>query len=169
MAIESQVFTDDRGIFLETYKRSDFESRGIEGAFVQDNHSRSRKGVVRGLHYQVGEKVQGKLVGVLSGSVWDVAVDLRRSSPTFGQWKSVVLSATEKNLLWIPGGFAHGFLCLSEQADVSYKLTAEYSAEEERGIRWDDSFLSITWPHSDVTVSQRDAALPLWDAADLLP
>lgn len=169
VAIEARVFSDDRGFFMESYKKSEFESHGIVQDFVQDNHSRSTQGVLRGLHYQLGQNVQGKLVSVLSGSIWDVAVDLRQSSPTFGKWAGVVLSASKRNALWIPEGFAHGFLCLSEDVDIFYKITGEFCAEEERGVRWDDPFLAIDWPHRDVSVSPRDAALPLWDAVDFFP
>ena len=169
IAVQAQVFPDDRGFFLESYKRSEFVSNGIAAEFVQDNHSQSSKGVLRGLHYQMPPYAQGKLVSVLAGAIWDVAVDLRRSSPTFGKWTGVELSAAKKNALWIPVGFAHGFLCLSETVDVFYKTTAEYCGEAERGIRWDDPDLQINWPERDISVSDRDASLPAWRGADVFP
>jgi dTDP-4-dehydrorhamnose 3,5-epimerase len=169
IAVQAKVFPDERGFFLESFKKSEFVANGIAVEFVQDNHSRSHKGVLRGLHYQLPPHAQGKLVSVLAGAIWDVAVDLRKSSPTFGEWTAIELSSAKKNALWIPAGFAHGFLCLSETADVFYKTTSEYCGEAERGIRWDDSELSISWPRRDVSVSERDAALPAWREADVFP
>ncbi|MBT3296629.1 MAG: dTDP-4-dehydrorhamnose 3,5-epimerase [Verrucomicrobia bacterium] len=169
IAVQARVFPDSRGFFLESYKKSEFERGGISEDFVQDNHSGSRKGVLRGLHYQLDPHAQGKLVSVLAGTIWDVAVDLRQSSKTFGKWAGVELSAAKKNALWIPAGFAHGFVCLSESADVFYKTTAEYCGPAERGIRWDDPHLAIDWPSGAVSVSERDAALPHWEAAALFP
>ena len=169
IAVQAQVFPDDRGFFLESYKKSDFHANGIAVELVQDNHSRSRRGVLRGLHYQLSPHAQGKLVSVVAGTIWDVAVDVRKSSPTFGKWTAVELSDSNKNALWIPAGFAHGFVCLSETADVYYKTTAEYCGAAERGVRWDDPALAIDWPLSDVTVCERDQNLPTWEAADVFP
>ena len=161
--VKPQVFGDDRGFFLETYKQSAFEAAGIPGPFVQDNQSRSARGVLRGIHYQVPPHAQGKLVWVTEGAVWDVCADLRRSSPTFGQWSGVHLRAEEHTMLYLPPGFGHGFVVLSDTADFLYKCTAEYSPAAERGVRWDDPDLAIDWPLEglDVTVSTKDAALPL--------
>ncbi len=169
IAVETTVYSDSRGFFLESYKRSEFASAGIDVDFVQDNHSRSTKGVLRGFHYQAPPHDQGKLVSVLDGCIWDVAVDLRRSSPTFGRWAAMELSEARRNALWIPAGFAHGFLCLSGEADVFYKTTAEYNQKSERGILWNDPHLDIDWPVLPVAVSDRDASLPAWDAAELFP
>ncbi len=146
LLIEPQVFGDERGFFFESLNHRRFEQAiGKQVSFVQDNHSRSAKGVLRGLHYQIRQP-QAKLVRVVSGEVFDVAVDLRRSSPTFGQWSGDILSAENKKQLWIPEGFAHGFLVLSESADFLYKTTDYYAAEHERCVRWDDSSLGIAWP-----------------------
>jgi dTDP-4-dehydrorhamnose 3,5-epimerase len=145
--LEPRVFGDDRGFFFESYNRQAFrEATGVDPDFVQDNHSRSVKGVLRGLHYQLPPKAQGKLVRVVSGEVYDVAVDIRRGSPTFGKWVGEVLSAENKRQMWIPPGFAHGFLTLSETAEFLYKTTDYYSPEHERCIRWDDSMVSVRWP-----------------------
>lgn len=158
--IEPTVFGDERGFFMESYRRSWFEKFGVDVDFVQDNHSRSVREVLRGLHYQVRQP-QGKLVRVTQGEVFDVAVDLRRASPTFGRWVGVVISGANKRMLWIPPGFAHGFYVLSESADFLYKCTDYYSAELERCIRWDDPVLAIDWPLSagrSPVVSSKDAA-----------
>jgi dTDP-4-dehydrorhamnose 3,5-epimerase len=143
--VQPRVFGDDRGFFLESWNARAFREAGIDATFVQDNHSRSRRGVLRGLHYQV-EHAQGKLVRVVSGEVFDVAVDLRRSSPTFGRWVGVTLSADDKRMLWVPPGFAHGFLVLSEFADFLYKATDYYHLEHERTLLWNDPALGIAWP-----------------------
>jgi dTDP-4-dehydrorhamnose 3,5-epimerase len=143
--LEPRVFGDARGFFMESYNRRTFASLGIDAEFVQDNHSRSAKGVLRGLHYQV-KRPQGKLVRVTSGEVYDVAVDLRRHSPSFGRWTGIRLSAEDKRLLWIPPGFAHGFYVLSEAADVLYKATEYYAPEHERSLLWNDPVLNIAWP-----------------------
>lgn len=144
--IEPQVFGDDRGFFFESFNQRQFDGAiGREVVFVQDNHSRSAKNVLRGLHYQV-VRPQGKLVRVAQGEVFDVAVDIRKSSPTFGQWVGEILSAENKKQLWIPEGFAHGFLTLSEHAEFLYKTTEYYAPECERCIRWDDPDLAIKWP-----------------------
>jgi dTDP-4-dehydrorhamnose 3,5-epimerase len=147
LILEPSVFGDERGFFMESYNRRAFnEAVGHEVDFVQDNHSRSSKGVLRGLHYQLPPHAQGKLVRVTSGRVFDVAVDVRRSSSNFGRWTGVELSAENHRQLWIPPGFAHGFLVLSSSADVLYKTTAYYRADFEVSIRWDDAQLRIQWP-----------------------
>lgn len=158
--VNARHYPDDRGFFLETYKQSEFADNGIPCAFLQDNRSRSAHGVLRGLHYQIEPKAQGKLVMALSGEIYDVAVDIRQGSPTFGQWVGITLSAERFNMLYVPVGFAHGFCVLSEQADVLYKVTDEYAADLERGIRWDDPQIGIEWPIADPILSERDASLP---------
>lgn len=157
--ISLKVFNDDRGFFVERYRLDRFSEHGLP-PFVQDNHSRSKPGVIRGLHYQTNPG-QGKLVGVIRGRIWDVAVDLRRGSPTFGKWEALELNDTNGNLLWISPGFAHGFCVLgSEDADVFYKVDSLYNAKGEGGIRFDDPGLKINWPVSDPIVSVRDRAMP---------
>ena len=143
--IEPRVFGDERGFFMETWNQQVFADLGLDMNFVQDNHSRSGQGILRGLHYQI-KAPQGKLVRVTSGKVYDVAVDIRRSSPTFGQWVGVELSAENHRLFWVPEGFAHGFYVMSESADFQYKCTRLYAPEHERCIRWDDDSLNIDWP-----------------------
>jgi dTDP-4-dehydrorhamnose 3,5-epimerase len=145
LIIEPRVFGDARGFFLESWNRQNFADAGLDLDFVQDNHSRSARGVLRGLHYQL-ENPQGKLVRVTQGAVFDVAVDIRRSSPHFGKWVGVELSAKNHRMLWIPPGFAHGFLVLSETADFLYKCTTLYHPPSDRGIRWDDPDIGIAWP-----------------------
>lgn len=167
--VRPRVFPDGRGYFLETYKASEFRRAGIEAEFVQDNHSASVEGVLRGLHYQLPPFAQGKLVGVARGRVWDVAVDVRPDSPTFKQWWALELSEESHTMFYIPPGFAHGFLTLSERARFFYKCTAEYSKESEAGIRWNDPAIGIAWPIAEVVVSDRDAALPLMDDAPPFP
>ena len=152
-------YEDSRGYFLESYKRSEFVKNGISESFVQDNFSSSRKGVVRGLHYQVEPDAQGKLVSVVKGKIFDVAVDMRRESGTFGRWVSAILTADEHNMLWIPEGFAHGFQAL-ENSEVSYKVTSEYSKSSESGVRWDDPLIGVEWPLTDTIVSPKDEQLP---------
>ncbi|CAB3642819.1 dTDP-4-dehydrorhamnose 3,5-epimerase [Achromobacter marplatensis] len=148
LVLEPRVFNDARGFFFESFNQDVFEAAtGLSRRFVQDNHSRSAKGVLRGLHYQVTQP-QGKLVRVCAGEIFDVAVDVRRTSPTFGRWVGVVLSAENKRQMWIPEGFAHGFLTLSDSADVLYKATDYYAPHYERCIRWDDPAVGITWPGS---------------------
>lgn len=158
--IEPCVFEDERGFFFESFNYKKFEKAiGYSVSFVQDNHSKSSKGVLRGLHYQLPPYAQGKLVRVVQGEVFDVAVDVRKSSPTFGKWVGETLSAENKKQLWIPEGFAHGFLTLSETAEFLYKTTKYYAPESERSIRWDDSALKVDW--GDVVtpiVSQKDVA-----------
>ncbi|WIX33813.1 dTDP-4-dehydrorhamnose 3,5-epimerase [Salinicola sp. JS01] len=157
--LEPKVFGDARGFFMESFNREAFEkATGCQRDFVQDNHSRSRRGVLRGLHYQL-EQPQGKLVRVTHGRVFDVAVDLRRSSPRFGQWVGVELSADNHRQLWVPEGFGHGFVVLSESADFLYKTTDYYHPASERSIRYDDPGLGIEWPDvADLTLSDKDLA-----------
>ncbi len=166
LILEPDVFGDERGFFMESYNRRTWlEATGVSLEFVQDNHSRSARGVLRGLHYQIRQP-QGKLVRVVSGEVFDVAVDLRRSSPTFGDWVGVQLSETNRKMFWVPPGFAHGFLVLSERADFLYKATDFYAPEHERTIRWNDPGIGIVWPQIErPTLSQKDAeAVLLRDA-----
>jgi dTDP-4-dehydrorhamnose 3,5-epimerase len=165
--IEPRRAGDARGFFMETYKRSDFAANGISESFVQDNYSRSSRGVLRGLHYQKAPHAQGKLVTVQQGEVFDVAVDIRPGSPTFAQWVAVTLRAELPQLLYVPPGFAHGFCVLSEVADFSYKVTSEYSQADERGILWNDPALAVTWPVTAPSLSAKDAVLPPLHSADL--
>lgn len=164
--IEPQAVEDQRGFFMGTYRRSEFAANGIPDIFVQDNYSHSVRGVLRGLHYQKRPGAQAKLVMALRGEIFDVAVDIRRGSPTYGRWVGTVLSDENRRLLYVPEGFAHGFCVLSEQADVLYKVTAEYARDLDRGIRWDDPEIGIRWPISDPILSEKDAALPLLGEAD---
>jgi dTDP-4-dehydrorhamnose 3,5-epimerase len=143
--IEPRVFSDERGFFMETYRMQLYSAAGISDSFVQDNHSGSRQGTLRGLHYQI-QHAQGKLVRVIVGEVFDVAVDLRRSSATFGKWQGAILSAENKMQLWIPPGFAHGFYVISEWAEIVYKTTDYYAPEWERTLFWNDASVGITWP-----------------------
>ncbi|HHL3257176.1 MULTISPECIES: dTDP-4-dehydrorhamnose 3,5-epimerase [Citrobacter] len=158
LIFEPKVFSDERGFFFESHNQKFFEEAvGRKVEFVQDNHSQSQKGVLRGLHYQLNPHAQGKLVRCIEGEVFDVAVDIRKSSPTFGQWVGVNLSAENKRQLWIPEGFAHGFLTMSNKAQFVYKTTNYYSPTSERCIKWDDSDLSISWPIADLlTLSDKD-------------
>ncbi|CAN7480520.1 dTDP-4-dehydrorhamnose 3,5-epimerase [Rhizobium rhizogenes] len=167
--IEPTVFADDRGFFLESFNQAKFEAAiGRSAAFVQDNHSRSGKGVLRGLHYQLPPHAQAKLVRVVAGEVYDVAVDIRRSSPTFGQWVGVFLSEENKRQLWIPEGFAHGFLTLSDRVEFLYKTTNYYAPESDRGIRWDDPKIAIDWKSvGALTLSTKDQRQPLLTDAEL--
>ena len=160
LLVEPRVFRDDRGYFLESYKVSEFEAAGIGERFVQDNHSRSDRGVLRGMHYQLPPYAQGKLVRVISGSVLDVAIDLRRSSPNFGQSFACELSGENHRMLYIPPGFGHAFLALEDGTHFVYKCTAEYNKESEGGVRWDDEELAIEWPDMKMIVSEKDAILP---------
>lgn len=155
---EPKVFGDERGFFYESFNQQKFnELSGLNVQFVQDNHSKSQKGVLRGLHYQLPPKAQGKLVRVVQGEVFDVAVDIRKDSPTFGQWVSAILSAENKQQLWIPEGFAHGFLTLSETAEFLYKTTDYYAPEMERCIVWDEASIAVKWPKVDIlTLSLKD-------------
>ena len=157
LLVEPEVFGDDRGFFYESFNQNKFEEAvGHKINFVQDNHSKSVKGVLRGLHYQLPPKAQGKLVRVIKGEVFDVAVDLRQSSPTFGKWVGEIISSDNKKQMWIPEGFAHGFLTLSDAAEFLYKTTDFYSKEHEEAIRWDDKVIEIKWPISNVLVSSKD-------------
>ena len=150
-----RVFPDERGFFIETYKESEFFSAGITERFVQDNHSRSTKGVIRALHYQVGDHAQGKLVRVTRGSVWDVGVDIRKNSPTYKKWFGIELSEENRTMFYLPPGFAHGFVTLSDVAEFQYKCTSEFNKESEGGIIWNDPELGIEWPTLDVIISER--------------
>ncbi len=156
LTVEPKVFGDARGFFLETWNRRRYREAGVAGDFVQDNVSFSRRGILRGLHFQ-NPNPQGKLLQVLQGEVFDVAVDIRRSSPTFGKWHGLVLSADNKRQFYIPAGFAHGFLVLSETALFHYKCTEFYSPQDELAIRWDDPDIGIAWPMKGPLVSERDA------------
>jgi len=158
LIIEPRVFGDHRGFFMETWNQRTFAEAGLDMAFVQDNHSRSQKGVLRGLHFQK-PGTQGKLVRVTSGAVFDVAVDLRRSSPHFGQWVGVELSADNKRMFWVPEGFAHGFLTLADDTDFLYKCTALYAPQHERTLLWNDPAVGVAWPLDGITplISEKDA------------
>lgn len=168
LILEPKVFGDQRGFFLETYRREVFDEAGIPD-FVQDNHSKSSRGVLRGLHYQI-EQPQGKLVRVVQGEVFDVAVDLRRSSPTFGQWVGEILNTDNKRALYVPPGFAHGFYVLSETAEVTYKCTTYYAPQFERSLLWNDPDVAIVWPKGpEPLLSDKDRqALRLADAETYL-
>ena len=156
LVLEPDVFNDDRGFFLESYSKQRYEKFGIPDDFVQDNISKSKRGTVRGLHYQVGEKAQGKLCQVIEGEVLDVAVDIRFNSPTFGKYFSIILNSEKKTQLWIPTGFAHGFSVLSDEAIFSYKCTNYYSKEHERAILFNDPDLKIDWKVDSPIVSEKD-------------
>ena len=170
LIIEPRVFGDERGFFYESFNAKAFaEATGVDLSFVQDNHSRSQQGVLRGLHYQI-ENPQGKLVRVIAGEVLDVAVDIRRSSPTFGKHVAVVLSAENNRQLWIPPGFAHGFIVLSENAEFLYKTTDYYNPSAERSIRWNDPTLAIDWQYKgEPKLSGKDASGKTLQEADLFP
>ena len=170
LIIEPRVFGDERGFFFESYNEKAFnEATGIAPRFVQDNHSKSVKGVLRGLHYQLPPRAQGKLVRVVQGEVFDVAVDIRQGSPTYGQWVGEVLSADNKKQLWIPPGFAHGFLTLSDTAEFLYKTTDYWSPEHERAILWNDATLNIDWPLNGMqpTLAAKDAAAVEFSEAEI--
>ncbi len=164
--IEPQSFSDDRGFFFEGFKESDFFSNGIDKKFVQDNFSHSVNGVIRGLHFQKAPKAQAKLVTVLKGKIFDVAVDIRKNSPTYGKWVSETLSGDNHNLLYVPEGFAHGFCVISDDADVLYKVSNEYSQEHERSIIWNDPKLDIQWPIKKPIISNKDNKLSLLENLD---
>jgi len=159
--VKPRIFKDDRGFFSESYKASAYKQNGITADFVQDNRSRSSCNTLRGLHYQLEPKPQGKLVSVVRGEILDVAVDIRKGSPYFGQWVSAILNDENQHQLYVPVGFAHGFCVLSDIADVSYKTTAEYSAEHDRGILWNDPALAIDWQISSPLLSEKDKKQPL--------
>jgi dTDP-4-dehydrorhamnose 3,5-epimerase len=169
LLLEPKVFGDERGFFLESYNRRSFNAAvGHDVEFVQDNHSRSARGVLRGLHYQLPPYAQGKLVRVTAGCVFDVAVDVRRSSPRFGQWVGAELSSENSRQLWIPPGFAHGFVVLSDSADFLYKASGYYAPHAERAVIWNDPAIGIDWPYADVprTFSAKDAVAPALAAAE---
>jgi dTDP-4-dehydrorhamnose 3,5-epimerase len=169
LLVEPQVYGDSRGFFMETYHASAFAQAGIEVNFVQDNHSGSQKRILRGLHYQIRQS-QGKLVRVIAGAVFDVVVDLRRSSPTFGQWAGTTLSAENKCQLWIPPGFAHGFYVTSDWAEFTYKVTDFYAPDWERTLRWDDPTVAIEWPLMDglpPILSEKDSHGKSFDQIEL--
>ena len=168
LLLEPKRFGDDRGFFMEMFHAQRYAEAGITAPFVQDNFSRSARGILRGLHFQE-PNAQGKLVQVLAGAVYDVAVDVRRGSPTFGQWVGVELTADNRHQLWVPPGFAHGFCVLSESADFHYKCTDVYSPASERGIAWNDPDLGIPWPVTSPLLSGKDAAAPRLKDAPLLP
>lgn len=167
LIIEPRVFGDERGFFMETWNEGAFREAGVDLTFVQDNHSRSQKGVLRGLHFQ-NPGPQGKLVRVTNGAVFDVAVDLRKNSPTFGKWVGVELTAVNKRMFWVPEGFAHGFLTLSDDTDFLYKCTAPYAPQSEHTLAWNDPAVGIDWPVTDLDpiISEKDAVgLALADVA----
>lgn len=176
VVIEPRVFEDDRGCFFESFNEAAFASAltalglDLPRRFVQDNHSLSKKGVVRGLHFQAAPYAQGKLVRVVSGSAFDVAVDVRTGSPTYGQWVGVTLSAVNRKMLWIPEGFAHGFVALEEDTQFLYKATDYYNKSSERSILWNDTFIGVRWPvdlFDEITVSEKDAeALPFTNSVN---
>jgi|SRR5882672_186016 len=169
LLVQPRVLSDSRGFLFESWNEREFERAGIRTSFVQDNHTRSAKGVLRGLHYQVRQP-QGKLVRVIAGEIFDVAVDIRRGSPTFGKWEAVRLIAESKSMLWIPVGFAHGFCVLSDFAEVLYKATDFYAPEHERCIRWNDPEIGIDWPLSGMPLlSPKDAAGTKLRDAEVFP
>ena len=168
LIVEPRVHGDTRGYFYEAFQSERYAQAGIQGPFVQDNHSRSVRGTLRGLHFQE-PRAQGKLVQVLRGSVYDVAVDVRRGSPRFGQWVAVELSEAVPRQLWIPPGFAHGFCVLSESADFFYKCTEYYAPEAERSIAWNDPRIGIPWPVQEPLLSAKDRAAPTLEHSPVLP
>ena len=156
VVVEPTVFPDERGSFMETYKYSDYAAHGIKDLFIQENHSHSPRRILRGLHYQKSPKAQGKLVRIVVGEIFDVAVDIRRGSATYGEWVGVVISAKNNRILYVPPGFAHGFCVLSEEAEMIYKVTEEYAPEYEAGILWNDADLGVRWPIENPILSPRD-------------
>ena len=159
LVIEPRVFQDNRGVFYESYSKRIYQEAGIEADFVQDNHSVSQQGTLRGLHYQRG-KGQAKLVRVTHGEVFDVVVDIRKDSPAFGQWEGIILSAQNFKQVYIPVGFAHGFLVLSDRAEFLYKCSEYYAPKEERGVRWNDPDVAVDWPIENPILSEKDKCLP---------
>ncbi|MGE4285580.1 MAG: dTDP-4-dehydrorhamnose 3,5-epimerase [Phycisphaerae bacterium] len=155
--VTPRVFPDDRGFFMETYKASEFKANGITEDFVQDNQSFSCKDVIRGLHYQRAPHAQGKLVRCLEGAIWDVAVDIRKDSPTYRKWVAAELTSDNKQMLYVPAGFAHGFAVLSDTAMISYKCTAEYNKDAEAGILWNEPSIAVDWPVAEPILSEKDA------------
>ncbi len=166
VVVEAQSFSDERGFFMENFKESVFNANGINTRFVQDNFSHSTKGVLRGLHYQKEPKSQTKLVTAMTGEIFDVAVDIRKGSPTYGRWVGEVLSDKNHKMLFVPEGFAHGFCVTSEKADVLYKVNSEYSPENERGILWNDPEVGIKWPTNNPIMIKKDLELPSLKNAD---
>jgi len=166
IVIDPPVFPDDRGFFMESYKRSEFAAGGINETFVQCNQSKSARGILRGLHYQKNPKAQAKLVRALSGEIYDVAVDLRKGSSTYGKWTTVILSAENKKMLFVPVGFAHGLCVTSADAEMLYMTTQEYAPDLEAGVLWDDPDLAIEWPVANPVLSARDRAWPRLRDAD---
>jgi len=164
--IKPKVFGDERGWFAEIFKADDFKHAGIDDQFVQFNHSKSEQGVLRGLHYQLDPRAQGKLITVTAGTIFDVAADIRQGSPTYGKWVAQELSAEQKNMVYVPRGFAHGFAVTSEAAEVLYYCTDVYAPELERGIIWNDPTLAIDWPIDEPTLSEKDVEYPLFEAAE---
>jgi dTDP-4-dehydrorhamnose 3,5-epimerase len=158
--VKPRIFPDGRGFFIETFKKSDFAAHGVPADFVQDNHSKSSKGVLRGLHYQRGAAAQGKLVRCVAGAILDVAVDVRKDSATFGKWVAAELTAANAHMLYVPTGFAHGFLVLSDTAEITYKCTTEYAPKAEAGFRWNDPDVGVQWGIKEPLLSPKDAALP---------
>ena len=167
--VEPSRFDDSRGFFMETFKRSEFDSAGIEFTPVQGNHSKSAKGVLRGLHYQADPHAQSKLVRVLRGSIYDVGVDLRKKSPQFGRWVGADLTAENRRMLFVPRGFAHGFLALEDDTEVEYLVDNEYSRESERGVIWDDPQVGVRWPIERPMLSEKDLKWPTLNDAWLFP
>jgi len=164
--VEAKTFPDDRGFFMESFKESVFVDNEINTKFVQDNFSHSTQGVLRGLHYQKSPKAQAKLVIALRGEIFDVAVDIRKNSPTYGNWVSEILAEQNHNLLYVPEGFAHGFCVLSDEADVLYKVNQEYSPDDEKGIIWNDPQINIAWPTNKPILAEKDLELPVLKNAD---
>lgn len=156
VVVQPRVFPDARGFFAELYKASEFRNNGIKSTFVQINQSRSQKGVLRGLHYQLNPKAQAKLVSVQRGEIFDVVVDIRQGSPTYGQWVSEILSEANKSMLYVPEGFAHGFCALADETEIVYYCTEEYSPQHERSILWNDPTINIAWPVKDPILSEKD-------------
>ncbi|QHT59270.1 dTDP-4-dehydrorhamnose 3,5-epimerase [Paenibacillus lycopersici] len=166
--VEPMIFEDDRGFFMESYNRDVCRHHGIQVDFVQDNHSLSvKEGTIRGLHFQIGPKAQAKLVRVTTGSIFDVVVDVRQGSPTFGQWEGFTLSSTNKRQLFVPKGFAHGFCTLEPHTEVQYKVDEYYSPEHDRGIIWNDPTLAIHWPYEAPILSDKDRTHPLFRSVDV--
>jgi len=167
LLMKPKIFSDNRGHFFESYKQSEFAALGVLPVFVQDNFSNSKKDVLRALHFQLPPHTQAKLVGCITGRIFDVAVDIRKASPTFGHWVGVELSEENNLLLYIPEGFAHGFAALEDNTRVMYKCTKEYKQEAERGVRWNDPDLNISWPVIGPIVNERDSAFPYLKDAEL--
>lgn len=166
LSIEPEVFPDGRGFFMEAYKLPDFKKAGIDKPMVQLNHSKSRKNVVRGLHYQINPFAQGKIVRALAGEIFEVAVDLRKGSPFYGKWVGLNLSERNKKMLYIPEGFGHGFCTLTQGAEIFYSCTNIYSPKHERGVRWDDPAIKIKWPVRGPILSRKDRSLPMLNEAE---